>query len=139
MEFDFEYGDETEDIEWYLSRVAEHAPGGPVLELGAGTGRIALPLAEAGHEVVVAVSAMGDTTDRLAGLAREIAARPPRREMDMLLSSGEQVTIALLATSITRSRSGFSVVTRSVPSAPACSSGFAGFSTKLFTRPSAPH
>jgi aspartate kinase len=52
---------------------------------------------EAGHEVVVAVSAMGDTTDRLAGLAREIAARPPRREMDMLLSSGEQVTIALLA------------------------------------------
>ncbi len=52
---------------------------------------------EAGHEVVVAVSAMGDTTDRLAGLAREISGRPSRREMDMLLSSGEQVTIALLA------------------------------------------
>ena len=52
---------------------------------------------EAGHEVVVALSAMGDTTDRLAGLAREIADRPSRREMDMLLSSGEQVTIALMA------------------------------------------
>jgi aspartate kinase len=52
---------------------------------------------EAGHEVVVALSAMGDTTDRLAGLARDIADRPSRREMDMLLSSGEQVTIALMA------------------------------------------
>ena len=52
---------------------------------------------EAGHEVVVAVSAMGDTTDRLAALAREVADRPSRREMDMLLSSGEQVTIALMA------------------------------------------
>jgi aspartate kinase len=51
----------------------------------------------AGNEVVVAVSAMGDTTDRLVQLAREVTERPSRREMDMLLSSGEQVTIALLA------------------------------------------
>ncbi len=62
--YDFEYGDETEDIEWYLSRVAEHAPGGPVLELGAGTGRIALPLAEAGHEII-ALDRMSEMLDHL--------------------------------------------------------------------------
>jgi aspartate kinase len=46
---------------------------------------------------VVVVSAMGDSTDRLVGLARAVAASPDRRELDMLLSSGEQVTIALFA------------------------------------------
>ncbi|NNF62534.1 MAG: aspartate kinase [Gammaproteobacteria bacterium] len=49
-----------------------------------------------GHRVVVVLSAMGDTTDRLAGLARRIAQRPGSREMDMLLTSGEQVSIALM-------------------------------------------
>jgi aspartate kinase len=50
----------------------------------------------AGHGVVVVVSAMGKTTDALVKLATEITAQPSRREMDMLLSTGEQVTIALL-------------------------------------------
>ena len=52
---------------------------------------------EEGHDVVVVVSAMGHTTDELTGLAAAINPDPPRREMDMLLSSGEQVSIALLA------------------------------------------
>ena len=50
-----------------------------------------------GHAVVVVVSAMGHTTDELTGLAAAINASPPQREMDMLLASGEQVSIALLA------------------------------------------
>lgn len=50
-----------------------------------------------GHAVVVVVSAMGKTTDTLVNLAREISASPSRREMDMLLSTGEQVSIALLS------------------------------------------
>ena len=52
---------------------------------------------EAGHNVVVVVSAPGDTTDDLIGLARQITDRPADREMDMLLATGEQVSIALLA------------------------------------------
>ncbi|HEY9877502.1 MAG TPA: aspartate kinase [Leptolyngbyaceae cyanobacterium] len=52
---------------------------------------------EAGNSVVVVVSAMGKTTDGLVKLANEITDRPSRREMDMLLSTGEQVTIALLS------------------------------------------
>ncbi|WOD41178.1 aspartate kinase [Nodosilinea sp. E11] len=51
---------------------------------------------EAGHAVVVVVSAMGKTTDGLVKLAADITDRPSRREMDMLLSTGEQITIALL-------------------------------------------
>ncbi|MBW4540078.1 MAG: aspartate kinase [Myxacorys chilensis ATA2-1-KO14] len=52
---------------------------------------------EAGNSVVVVVSAMGKTTDGLVKLAHDISANPNRREMDMLLSTGEQVTIALLS------------------------------------------
>ncbi len=52
---------------------------------------------ETGHNVVVVVSAPGDTTDDLIGLARKITDRPADREMDLLLSTGEQVSIALLA------------------------------------------
>lgn len=47
--------------------------------------------------VVVVVSALGDTTDELVGLAARISKVPPEREMDMLLSTGEQVSMALLA------------------------------------------
>lgn len=54
----------------------------------------------AGNKVVVVVSAMGETTDDLIDLARQISKSPPRREMDMLLSTGEQVTIALMAMAI---------------------------------------
>ncbi|TAA70493.1 aspartate kinase [Planococcus salinarum] len=50
-----------------------------------------------GKRVVIVVSAMGKTTDTLLGLAAEISAEPPKREMDMLLATGEQVTISLLA------------------------------------------
>src|SRR6266446_3908946 len=50
-----------------------------------------------GNQLVVVVSAMGKTTDGLLALARQISTAPDLREMDMLLSTGEQVTIALLA------------------------------------------
>ena len=51
----------------------------------------------AGHQVVVVLSAIGGETDRLEGLAKCMAGRPDPRERDVLLASGEQVTIALLA------------------------------------------
>jgi len=54
----------------------------------------------AGHDVVVAVSAMGDTTDELLDLANEVAPIPAPRELDMLLSSGERISMALLAMAI---------------------------------------
>lgn len=47
--------------------------------------------------IVVVVSAMGDTTDELVGLMKQISTTPSKREMDMLLSTGEQISIALLA------------------------------------------
>lgn len=52
---------------------------------------------QAGNSVVVVVSAMGKTTDNLIALAGEVSDSPSEREMDMLLSTGEQITIALLA------------------------------------------
>lgn len=53
-----------------------------------------------GHRVLVVVSAMGDATDDLIQLARQVAGAPPEREMDMLLSTGEQISIALLAMAV---------------------------------------
>lgn len=53
-----------------------------------------------GHPVVAVVSARGDTTDELIGLAREISDDPPEREMDMLLSTGERISAALVAMAI---------------------------------------
>ncbi len=53
-----------------------------------------------GNQVVVIVSAMGDSTDDLIELAKQISPNPPKREMDMLLSTGEQVSISLLAIAI---------------------------------------
>src|SRR5918995_997624 len=50
-----------------------------------------------GQPTVVVVSAMGKTTDGLVGLAHQMAPAPDPRELDMLLATGEQVTIALLA------------------------------------------
>ncbi|MBO0996298.1 aspartate kinase [Bacillus sp. SD075] len=52
--------------------------------------------AENGNEVVVVVSAMGKTTDQLVSMAQDISGTPSKREMDMLLTTGEQVTISLL-------------------------------------------
>ncbi|ADG05395.1 aspartate kinase [Kyrpidia tusciae] len=80
--------------------------------------RVAKTKAE-GHQVAVVVSAMGDTTDDLIALAKQVNERPPARELDMLLSTGEQVSIAVLtmalqglgvpATSLTGGQAGFRV------------------------------
>jgi aspartate kinase len=53
-----------------------------------------------GHDVVVVVSAMGDTTDELLTLAKQISPNPDRRELDMLLSAGERISMALLSMAI---------------------------------------
>jgi aspartate kinase len=55
---------------------------------------------EKGNQVVVVVSAQGDTTDHLIDMAYDINPKPSKREMDMLLSTGEQISIALLAMAI---------------------------------------
>ena len=62
--------------------------------------RTAIRAKKAGHQVIVVVSARGDTTDELIELAKEISEHPPTREMDMLLSTGEQISIALVAMAI---------------------------------------
>jgi aspartate kinase len=62
--------------------------------------RRAIRAHQAGNQVIVVVSARGDTTDELISLAREISEHPPAREMDMLLSTGEQISIALMAMAI---------------------------------------
>src|ERR1700758_4323295 len=54
----------------------------------------------AGNQVVVVVSAMGDTTDELIDLANGVSPAPPGRELDMLLTSGERISMALLAMAI---------------------------------------
>ena len=55
---------------------------------------------KAGYSVVVVVSAMGDTTDELHDLAKQVSPLPPARELDMLLTSGERISMALLAMAI---------------------------------------
>lgn len=62
--------------------------------------RIVTDTYKRGNQVVVVVSAQGDTTDDLIEKAREVNENPSKREMDMLLSSGEQISIALLAMAI---------------------------------------
>ena len=55
---------------------------------------------KAGHAVCVVVSAMGDTTDELLDLAEQVTPTPPARELDMLLTSGERISMALVAMAI---------------------------------------
>jgi aspartate kinase len=65
--------------------------------------RVARRIAEtkkAGNDVVVAVSAMGDTTDELLDLAQEVSPVPPPRELDMLMTAGERMSMALVAMAI---------------------------------------
>ncbi len=62
--------------------------------------RKAIRAQKEGNQVVTVVSAMGHTTDHLIDLAKQITDEPPAREMDMLLSTGEQVTVALMAMAI---------------------------------------
>ena len=60
----------------------------------------ALDAQSQGHQVVMVVSAMGKSTDRLVDLAAELTETPPSRDMDMLLSTGEQVSVALVSMAI---------------------------------------
>ena len=62
--------------------------------------RKAIETKNAGHQVVMVVSARGKKTDELVGLAAEITDQPPPREMDMLLSTGEQESVALMAMAV---------------------------------------
>ncbi len=57
-----------------------------------------------GKDVVVVVSAMGDTTDELLALARRVSENPSRRELDMLLSAGERISMALLSMALNARR-----------------------------------
>lgn len=59
-----------------------------------------VPFYQEGYDVIVVVSAQGDTTDKLVNLAREINSQASKREMDVLLSSGEQISSSLLAMAI---------------------------------------
>ncbi|MGB3303920.1 MAG: aspartate kinase [Gordonia sp. (in: high G+C Gram-positive bacteria)] len=77
--------------------------GGSSVSDAAGIRRVAERIVEtkrAGNEVVVVVSAMGDTTDELLDLAQQVTENPPGREMDMLLTSGERISNALVAMAI---------------------------------------
>ncbi|MGL4742946.1 MAG: aspartate kinase, partial [Dermatophilaceae bacterium] len=65
--------------------------------------RVARRIAETkkcGNDVVVAVSAMGDTTDELLDLANDVSPVPPPRELDMLMTAGERISMALVAMAI---------------------------------------
>ena len=59
-----------------------------------------ISIKQQGTDVVAVVSAMGKTTDELVGLAAALSKNPPAREMDRLLSTGEQVSMTLLAMAI---------------------------------------
>ncbi len=77
--------------------------GGSSLADAAAIKRVAKRIVSAkkdGHDVVVAVSAMGDTTDELIDLANEVSPNPPGRELDMLLTAGERISMAVLAMAI---------------------------------------
>jgi len=77
--------------------------GGSSVADAAGIRRVARRIVDtkvSGHDVVVVVSAMGDTTDELRDLAEQVSPAPPPRELDMLLTAGERISMALLAMAI---------------------------------------
>ncbi|QCB92468.1 aspartate kinase [Cellulomonas shaoxiangyii] len=77
--------------------------GGSSVADATGIKRVAKRVTEAkkaGHDVVVVVSAMGDTTDELIDLAQQVTPLPPQREMDILLTAGERISMSLLAMAI---------------------------------------
>ncbi len=77
--------------------------GGSSVADAAGVKRVAQRIVNTrkqGHDVVVVVSAMGDTTDELIDLANEVTPLPPARELDMLLTAGERISMAVLAMAI---------------------------------------
>ncbi|MPZ61573.1 MAG: aspartate kinase [Propionibacteriales bacterium] len=80
--------------------------GGSSVADAAGIKRVAQRIVatkRAGHEVVVVVSAMGDSTDDLIELAKEVSPLPQDRELDMLLTAGERISMALVAMAIANS------------------------------------
>ena len=82
-----------------MSLVVQKYGGSSVADAASSTRvaeRISL-YAKAGHQVVVVVSAMGDTTDELIDLAEQITDAPPPRELDMLLTAGERISMAVLS------------------------------------------
>jgi len=77
--------------------------GGSSVADAVGIKRVAQRIVEtkkAGHDVCVVVSAMGDSTDELRDLAQQVSPLPPGRELDMLLTAGERISMALLAMAI---------------------------------------
>jgi aspartate kinase len=77
--------------------------GGSSVANADGVKRVANRIVEAkraGNDVVVVVSAMGDTTDELIDLAQQVSPLPPPRELDMLLTAGERISMALLAMAV---------------------------------------
>ena len=77
--------------------------GGSSVADAQGVRRVAARIVQtkrAGNDVVVVVSAMGDSTDELLDLAHEVSPNPPGRELDMLLTAGERISMAVLAMAI---------------------------------------
>jgi len=70
------------------------------------------------RQVVMVVSAMGHTTDHLLALAKEVSGSPPKRELDMLLTTGEQVSIALMAMAISAAGAGTARLAARLPKTP---------------------
>jgi aspartate kinase len=85
-----------------VGRVVQKYGGSSVAD-AAGVKRVAQRIVDAkraGNDVVVVVSAMGDTTDELIDLAKEVSPLPAPRELDMLLTAGERISMALLAMAV---------------------------------------
>ena len=88
---------------WALVGIVVQKYGGSSVADAAGVKRVAQRIVNTkkqGHQVVVVVSAMGDTTDDLIDLANEVSPLPPARELDMLLTAGERISMAVLAMAI---------------------------------------
>src|SRR4029077_17583120 len=87
---------------WTVGIVVQKYGGSSVAD-AAGIKRVAQRIVatrKAGNGVVVVVSAMGDSTDELRDLANQVSPAPPGRELDMLLTAGERISMALLAMAI---------------------------------------
>ncbi len=96
-------GSPTQTQEIFVSLIVQKYGGSSVADAES-IKRVAKRIVEtrkAGNDVVVAVSAMGDSTDELLDLAHAVAPMPAPRELDMLLSAGERISMALLAMAIT--------------------------------------
>ncbi len=98
----FVFGSETIQTVWIMALVVQKFGGTSLADaarIEAVADRVESTRRE-GHDVVVVVSAMGETTDQLVALAAEVSDDPSPREMDMLLSAGERISMALLSISL---------------------------------------